>query len=84
MCYTDFGDDLGIELVRQCWQKIADDGMLWSLSRGYGISRGWFDECCMHNHILWAVPAAIYGQDIKTFCQEGGFVDKIIIAAQTK
>ncbi len=32
--------------------------------------------------ILWAVPVAIDGQSLKEFCAPGGFVDKIMKAAQ--
>jgi hypothetical protein len=32
--------------------------------------------------MVWAVPAALQGQDIAAFCAPGGLVDRVIRAAK--
>jgi hypothetical protein len=34
------------------------------------------------NMMLWALPAALQGKDIASFCAPGGFVDRILHAAR--
>ena len=68
-----------LEPVHQCWRRIVlDEGRTWSVPRGYRISEGWFYDDDYHNLLLWALPAALSGLDIHTFCAKGGLIDRIV------
>jgi hypothetical protein len=34
------------------------------------------------NTIIWAVPAAAQNQDLKTYCSDGGLIDRMIKAGK--
>ena len=86
MCYLNAADlrKTGIEIVRQNWHNLAlRQNFSWNMPAildGEGGVR--YGDDYYHNTILWALPAAIYGQDLSKFCAPGGLVDRIKRAAR--
>jgi uncharacterized protein (DUF608 family) len=77
-------NELGIELCRRCWDNIARNGLVWdqpNIVRGDTGERMYGGDY-YQNMLLWTVPASMAGQDIGAFCAPGGFVDRVMEAAQ--
>ena len=73
----------GLELMRSIWHKmVMEKSMAWDMpcqltpegDAAYGLEY-------YHNTMLWTLPIAVLGQDLKTFCAPGGIVDRVIRAA---
>jgi hypothetical protein len=85
MIYT--GDkefqELGMDVVRRCWHNLVCRlGLVWSMPVQLDLDKDKVSgEDYYHNTSLWAFPAAILGQDLKTFCAPGSLVDRVIDAA---
>ena len=75
---------LGVEVIRRTWRLwVIDNGLAFNMYAGCDPGKGsWWGEDYYHNTLLWAVPAAIYRQDIKTHCAPGGLIDRILRAAE--
>lgn len=77
--------EFGLDLARRCTEVLTiENGFEWNQPN---IVRGDNGEPLFGSHydqnmMLWALPAAAAGQDIKEFCAPGGFVDRIIQAAK--
>lgn len=77
--------DFGLELARRCVEALTiDNGSEWNQpnivrgDNGAPLFGSHYDQ----NMMLWALPAAVAGQDIKNYCAPGGLVDRIIQAAK--
>jgi uncharacterized protein (DUF608 family) len=73
--------DLGLDLAKRTVQEVARRGWLWdwpvALDGSFGPRVG-FDY--YQNLILWSLPAALAGEDLKGPCSPGGLVDRVIQA----
>jgi hypothetical protein len=74
----------GLELVRSTWEQIViRNAMAWDQpcmltpdgEVGFGIEY-------YHNTMLWVLPMAVLGEDLKSTAGVGGFVYRIIRAAK--
>ncbi len=87
MTYMYAGEkDFGIELARRCVYSLNVLNLLtWNQPNLLRADNGnqLFGSHYVQNMMLWALPAAMKGQDIGTFCASGGFVDRIMQAAKT-
>lgn len=77
--------DFGLELARRCVEALTiENGVEWNQpnivrgDNGAPLFGSHYDQ----NMMLWALPAAAAGKDIKEFCAPGGLVDRIIQAAK--
>lgn len=77
--------ETGMEIAQRVYETISlkscspwNQRCLISAETGLPV---WGDDY-YSNMIIWAVPMALAGQDIGTFCAQGGFVDRIIKAAK--
>ena len=75
--------DYGLDLARRYWENLSlRQGHAWDLpvmiqgDTGKRLHGTDYYQCMM----LWTLPAAIDGQDLKTSCGPGGLVDRIIRA----
>ena len=75
----------GLEIVHRVWHRmVADLGMAWDQPAGltaegkFGFGHEYF-----HNTMLWALPLAVLGEDVRRSCGQG-FVQRIIQAARQK
>jgi len=72
------------EIVEQMLRNLVlDHPLAWDYPQGFfaqdgAIPRG---SDSFWGLSVWAVPPALYGQDIGEFCAPGGFVDRILRAA---
>jgi uncharacterized protein (DUF608 family) len=78
------GDRLrGLELMRSIWHRLVVEGaMAWDMPAHVTVD----GECgsgleYYHNTMLWTLPIAVLGQDLKAFCGTGGLADRIVRAA---
>ena len=78
--------NFGLELARRCAEALTiENGVEWNQpnivrgDNGAPLFGSHYDQ----NMMLWALPAAVAGKDIKDYCAPGGFVDRIIQAAKT-
>ena len=85
MTYIYAGDrDFGLELARRCVYSLNNHNLLtWNQPNLLRADTGdvLFGSHYDQNMMLWALPAALEGKDIATFCAEGGLVDRILKAA---
>jgi len=74
---------VGEALARRTWSVILEQGWSWDIpvvfEGGTRRRQGGFDY--YQNLMLWALPAALAGQDIAAASQPGSLVDRIIQAA---
>lgn len=80
--------EFGLELAHRHWHNIVcEKGYTWdqpNLLRGdMDTGEAIYGHDYYQNMILWIMPAAIAGQDIKTYCASGGLVDRVIQAARS-
>jgi uncharacterized protein (DUF608 family) len=78
--------DYGLYLLRRCLENVVRWGYMWdylNMTRGDVDSgqRG-FGADYYQNMMLWALPAALAGQDLSNPCQPGGLVQRVISAGQ--
>jgi uncharacterized protein (DUF608 family) len=86
MTYMYAGEqESGLDLARRHWAStVLRHRHPWDLPnivRGDTGARV-FGTDYYQNMMLWAMPAAVAGQDIAAYCAPGGFVDRIIQAGQ--
>lgn len=85
MTYMYAGDRaFGLELARRCVEALTiEDGVVWNQpniirgDNGGALFGSHYDQ----NMMLWALPAAMAGQDIHTACQAGGLIQRVCEAA---
>jgi len=86
MTYMYAGDrDFGLELARRSVHSLNVRNLLtWNQPNILRADNGdmLFGSHYVQNMMLWAVPAALAGQDIAAFCGPGGLVDRVIRAAK--
>jgi len=76
--------EFGLELCRRCWADIVKTGLAWdqpNIIKGDTGGRVYGGDY-YQNMILWTVPAAAAGQDLREFCAPGGLVDRVIQAGR--
>jgi uncharacterized protein (DUF608 family) len=75
--------EYGLELIRKHWENLClRQGHTWDLPnmvRGDTGQRG-FGTDYYQDMMLWALPAAIAGQDLKASCAAGGLIQRVIQA----
>jgi uncharacterized protein (DUF608 family) len=75
----------GIELARRSVAEIVRRGWYWdwpvAFDTGWGPRVG-FDY--YQNLMLWALPAALQGQDLTGPCQPGGLVERVLKAGRAR
>ena len=77
--------ETGIKVSYDCmYNMVIRQGKGWDMTNMVNADTGEvrFGTDYYQMMILWAVPVAIDGQSLKEFCAPGGFVDKIMKAAQ--
>lgn len=86
MTYMYAGDrDFGMDLLRRTMDNLTNrQGVVWDQPNVYRADTGAmiFGNDYFQNMMLWAVPAAIEGQDLAGPCQPGGLVDRVLKAAK--
>jgi uncharacterized protein (DUF608 family) len=73
--------ELGLELVQKFWENLClDQGHNWDLPNMIFGDSGQrvFGTDYYQNMMLWALPAAISGQDLATSCAPGGLIQRIV------
>jgi uncharacterized protein (DUF608 family) len=79
--------EFGLELARKHWENLClKQGHYWDLPNIIHGDTGKrvFGTDYYQNMILWAMPAAVAGQDLQTYCEPGGLIDRVIIAGKKK
>ena len=84
MTYMYAGErEFGLDLVRRHWENLVlDQGHGWDLPnivRGDTGARV-FGTDYYQNMVLWALPAALDGQDLKEFAGPGNLIGRVIAA----
>jgi uncharacterized protein (DUF608 family) len=79
--------EFGLELARRCWENIVcRQRLAWdqpNFFRGdLDTGERDFGNDYYQNMMLWSLPAALAGQDLRGPCQAGGLVDRIIQAGR--
>jgi uncharacterized protein (DUF608 family) len=77
--------ELGLELARRCVRSLNIENLLtWNQPNVMRADTGdmLFRSHYVQNMMLWALPAALAGQDIAGFCGKGGLVDRILRGAR--
>lgn len=76
----------GVELARKVWHNVIRQGYTWDVPN---IMRGdadtgerAFGTDYYQDMMLWSLPAAINGQDFSGPMQPGGFIDRLLKAAE--
>ncbi len=86
MTYIYSGDlATGLGLAEKHWKNlVCNQGHHWDLPNAVSGDTGKriYGTDYYQNMMLWALPAAIDSKDIKQYCIEGGFIDRIIQAAK--
>lgn len=84
MTYLYAGErEFGLEIVRKHWQNLClKHGHTWDLPNlVHGdTGRRVFGTDYYQNMMLWALPAALAGQDLKTSSAPGGLIDQVLQA----
>ncbi len=87
MTYIYAGErDFGLELARRCVYSLNIHNLLtWNQPNLLRADTGdlLFGSHYVQNMMLWALPAALEGKDIGSFCAPGGLVDRVIKAARS-
>jgi uncharacterized protein (DUF608 family) len=76
---------IGLELARRCVFSLNIHNLLtWNQPNLLRADNGdvLFGSHYVQNMMLWALPAALEGQDIGSFCAQGGLIDRIVKAAK--
>lgn len=86
MTYIEAGQGkTGLELARRHWEDlVCRQGHGWDMPnvvRGDTGARVYGTDY-YQSMMLWALPAALAGQDLRTFCQPGNLVARVIEAAR--
>jgi uncharacterized protein (DUF608 family) len=77
--------EFGLEIARRAMHALTIiEGSLWNQPNVIAGDTGdrLFGSHYDQNMMLWALPAALQGKDIASFCAPGGFVDRILHAAR--
>ena len=84
MLMVDSGDAArGLEVMRSTWHQMVVDGqMAWDMpacvtpegKAGYGLEY-------YHNTMLWALPMAVLGEDLRGYAADTGFAGRVARAA---
>lgn len=79
----DGSPECGLGLVHRMWHHITcRKGWTWDHpSHFQSDGERMVGHEYYHNTMLWALPAAVLKQDLTDFCAPGGFVDRILQAA---
>ena len=86
MTYMYHGETgFGLELARRCWENITcTQRLTWdqpNFFRGeLDTGERSFGSDYYQNMMLWSLPAAIAGTDLRGPCEPGGLVDRVIRA----
>jgi len=75
----------GLEIIRRLWANLClAQGHTWDLPNMVRGSDGWrvFGTDYSQNMILWALPAALAGQDLAAACSEGSLVQRVLEAGR--
>jgi uncharacterized protein (DUF608 family) len=82
MTYIQAGEvEFGIELARKHWQTMClEHGHIWDLPNlvSGDDGRRLFGTDYYQLMMLWALPAALEGEDLAGFCTPGGLVQRIL------
>ncbi len=76
--------ETGMELIHRCLENmVLRHGKGWDMCNQVRADTGepTFGSDYYQMMIIWALPAAIDGQDLKAACAKGGLVDRILTAA---
>jgi uncharacterized protein (DUF608 family) len=76
--------ETGMQMIQQCLENmVLRHGKGWDMCNQLRADTGepTFGTDYYQMMIIWALPAAIDGQDIKSACGKGGLVDRILTAA---
>jgi uncharacterized protein (DUF608 family) len=79
--------ELGLELVRKFWENVClKQGHAWDTPNMVHADTGRrvFGTDYYQNMMLWALPAAITGQDIHASCATDGLIERVIQAGTVK
>ena len=86
MTYMYAGEQaFGLELAKRCVYSLNIHNLLtWNQPNLLRADNGdvLFGSHYVQNMMLWALPAALEGKDITSFCAEGGLVDRVLRAAK--
>jgi uncharacterized protein (DUF608 family) len=77
--------EFGIELARKFWENMClKQGHAWDTPNMVHGDSGIrvFGTDYSQNMMLWAMPAALSGQDLRTSCAPGGLIDLVIKAGK--
>ena len=84
LCYTGDGER-GLELMRRTWHRLVVDlQMAWDMPGGLDPegNHRWGLEY-YHNTMLWTLPVAVLGQDLRAFRAPEGLGGRIVAAARS-
>jgi uncharacterized protein (DUF608 family) len=88
MTYLYAGEsDFGLDLARKGWESLClKQGYMWDLPNNIHGDTGQrvFGTDYYQNMLLWALPAAVTGVDLKTSCKTGGLIDAVMRAGEKK
>jgi uncharacterized protein (DUF608 family) len=73
--------EVGLELVRKYWENVClKQGHNWDLPNMIHGDSGKrvFGTDYYQNMMLWALPAALAGQDLRAACASGGLIQEIV------
>ena len=80
--------ETGLEMSRRAWQMMVvkhgrafNSPVFITVDKETGETEP-LNEDYYHNTSIWILPAAIYGEDVKTTCAPGSLVDRIVDAAK--
>lgn len=76
--------DVGLELVRRHFREmVCNQGWTWDMPVLFnGKAVGQYGTDYYQNMLLWALPAAMEGKDLRSPCEPGGLVERIIEAGK--
>jgi uncharacterized protein (DUF608 family) len=76
--------EAGLDLAKNCMEGIMRWGYMWTQPNIVNGATGKrvYGSDYYQNMMLWAVPAAVNGQDLGRFTAQGGLVDRIILAGK--
>lgn len=80
--------ELGLDLARRCWENmVCKWGYMWDMPNIIRGDQDTGERAFGHDYyqdmMLWALPAALAGQDMTEPCKPAGLVSRIITAAGT-
>ena len=77
-------DQDGIEIIRRIWRSLViDSKVTWDMpSHISPTGPAPTGNDYYHNTMLWSLPMAVFGQDLRSFSAPGGFLDRIIHASR--